>query len=234
MRKITFLILLVFSFFLQTFQISLAEYFLNTKNLTIDSQTNNDKADIIRLQSILYINNLYDGPITGYYGKLTESAINRLKDSNGLNPDGVVDDDVIELLNNKYTACPLRSFLEKGDETPIKEIKFLQYFMRLIPDIYPEKLVTGYFGIKTENAVKRLQTNYLGVDSNGRINIATSQKFCEFFDSFSSDIVNTKLALTTSSIFQTLCLAFPKQAKTGGSVLFISQILGGNSPYSYS
>jgi len=49
---------------------------LNLNNLSIDNQTNKDISDIIRLQSIMYINNLYDGPITGYYGTKTENAIN--------------------------------------------------------------------------------------------------------------------------------------------------------------
>lgn len=233
MRKRIILTFLILICIFIAFDVSEAACNLNLKNLTIASQTSSDKADIIRLQSILYINNLYNGPITGYYGKLTESAINSLKNDNNFNPDGIVDNDVIKLLCSKYAMCPFRSFLEKGDDTPIKEIKFIQYFLRLLPDIYPEKLVTGYFGAKTETAIKRLQTN-LGVNVNGKIDIATGQKFCEFFNLFNSDLVNTKTSsITTSPIFQTLCLAFPKQVKTGESVLFISQILGGNSPYNY-
>jgi len=75
---------------------------LNFKNLSITSQTNNDKADIIRLQSILYINNLYSGPITGYYGNLTKSAINSFKEINGLNPNGIVDTETSELICEQY------------------------------------------------------------------------------------------------------------------------------------
>jgi len=75
---------------------------LNFKNLSITSQTNNDKADIIRLQSILYINNLYSGPITGHYGNLTKSAINGFKEINGLNPNGIVDTETSELICEQY------------------------------------------------------------------------------------------------------------------------------------
>ena len=37
------------------------------------------------------------------------------------------------------------------------EVRLLQEFLKLSPDIYPEGLITGYFGILTENAVKRFQ-----------------------------------------------------------------------------
>ena len=82
--------------------IAKAECPLNFKNLSISSKTNNDKADIIRLQSVLYINNLYSGPITGYYGNLTKSAINSFKEINGLNPNGIVDTETSELICEQY------------------------------------------------------------------------------------------------------------------------------------
>jgi peptidoglycan hydrolase-like protein with peptidoglycan-binding domain len=199
---------------------------LNISNLSISNQTNKDKADIIRLQSILYTNNLYDGPITGYYGKLTETAINNLKQ----NKNGIVDENVLNTICNNY-SCPFKSLLEKDAEYPVREIKFIQSFLRLIPNIYPEKLVTGYYGTKTANAVKRLQA-YLNIPETGSINIKTGQEFCNFFNTFTSDDIKSD-TVTTTSIFQTLCLAFPKQVSTGDQVLFISQILGGNSPYKY-
>lgn len=41
------------------------------------------------------------------------------------------------------------------------EVKQLQEFLKTIPDIYPEGLVTGYFGSLTETAVKRFQEKYV-------------------------------------------------------------------------
>ncbi len=223
-----FLTFLIFSFPI----IAKAECSFDFNNLSIDSQTNTDKANIVRLQSILFINNLYSGPITGYYGKMTEKAINDFKTDNGLDADGIVDNDTVSLLCDNYSNCPFQSLLEKNDEYPKQEIKFLQYFLRLIPDIYPEKLVTGFYGSKTENAVKRLQTK-LNIPTTGRIDTNTRQKFCNFFDEVDNATLNTK-SKTTSSIFQTLCIAFPNTAKTGTSITFISQILGGTAPYKYS
>lgn len=222
------ILLLIFS----TFNIAKAECVLNFDNLTINSQSVNDKANIVKLQSILYINDLYDGPITGYYGSLTEKAINFLKNSRGLKADGVVDNKTIDILCNNYTTCPFQSSLENGDDNPKKEIKFIQYFLRLLPNVYPEKLVTGYFGSKTENAVKRFQ-KALSINVTGKIDNNTRNKFCEFFNNFDNDSIVGQSSSGTTSIFQTLCLAFPKEVKTGQNVTFISQILGGNSPYTY-
>lgn len=232
MKKLYITIVLIFSLLLIIPKISKAECVLNFDNLSINNQTSNDKANIVRLQSILYINDLYDGPITGYYGALTEKAINFLKNSRGLKTDGIVDPETVNIICNDYYTCPFQNKLENGSEYPKKEIKFIQYFLRLLPNIYPERLVTGYYGTKTENAVKRLQ-KALDINITGKIDNTTGNKFCEFFDSFENDLVNTQTSSTTTSIFQTLCLAFPKEAKTGETVTFISQILGGNSPYTY-
>ncbi len=53
----------------------------------------------------------------------------------------------------KLTTTLIRGM--RGDE-----VKKLQEFLKTNPDIYPEGLVTGYFGPLTEAAVKRLQEKY--------------------------------------------------------------------------
>lgn len=229
MNRIRIIILLILFLIIPT--ISKAECSLNLNNLSIANQTSADKVNIVRLQSMMLSNNLYSGPITGYYGKLTEAAINNLKTDNGLTSDGIVDSDVIDILCNNYQSCPFKSLLEKNDAYPKQEIKFIQSFLRLLPNIYPEKLVTGFYGSKTEAAVKRLQTK-LNIDSTGSIDINTRQAFCNYFNEIDNETINIK-SDTTSSIFQTLCLAFPEKAKTGEMVAFISQTLGGNFPYTY-
>lgn len=40
------------------------------------------------------------------------------------------------------------------------EVKQLQEFLKTMPDVYPEGLVSGYFGTLTEKAVKRFQGKY--------------------------------------------------------------------------
>lgn len=48
--------------------------------------------------------------------------------------------------------------LKKGSSGD--EVKKLQTFLRSLPDIYPEGLVTGYFGALTEAAIKRFQAKH--------------------------------------------------------------------------
>ncbi|MFA5230046.1 MAG: peptidoglycan-binding domain-containing protein [Candidatus Paceibacterota bacterium] len=110
----------------------------------------------------------------------------------------------------------------------------MQSFLKLLPSVYPEKLITGYFGAKTENAVKRLQS-LLKIETTGQTDANTQESFCNLFANLKSSDVPTIISssASTTSIFQTLCLAMPSQTTIGKDVLFISQILGGTSPYKY-
>jgi len=58
------------------------------------------------------------------------------------------------------------------------EVKELQEFLKQFPDIYPEGLVTGYFGSLTENAVKKWQEQQ-GIESVGIVGPKTRAKLNE-------------------------------------------------------
>lgn len=58
------------------------------------------------------------------------------------------------------------------------EVKILQEFLKQSPDIYPEGLVTGYFGPLTEAAVKRFQKKY-GIETIGIVGPKTRAKINE-------------------------------------------------------
>lgn len=58
------------------------------------------------------------------------------------------------LAQNTYFSKELR----RGSSG--EEVKRLQEFLKTIPDVYPEGLVTRYFGPLTERAVKKLQLKY--------------------------------------------------------------------------
>src|SRR3989344_4419311 len=83
--------------------------------------------------------------------------------------------------------------IQKTEEVPKTEIKFtktlyrermneevkqLQDFLKQFPDIYPEGLVTGYFGFLTETAVKKFQEKY-GIESIGVVGPETRAKLNE-------------------------------------------------------
>lgn len=59
-----------------------------------------------------------------------------------------------------------------------EEVKALQEFLKKFPDIYPEGLVTGYYGALTEQAVKRLQEKQ-GLEPVGTLGPRTRAKLNE-------------------------------------------------------
>ena len=63
---------------------------------------------------------------------------------------------------------------ESGDE-----VRQLQEFLRQFPDIYPEGIVTGFFGSLTETAVRRFQEKH-GIESIGIVGPKTIQRLNEF------------------------------------------------------
>ena len=67
--------------------------------------------------------------------------------------------------------------LRKGESSD--EVKQLQEFLKQFPDIYPEGLVTGFFGSLTETAVKRFQQKH-GIESVGIVGPKTIQRLNEF------------------------------------------------------
>lgn len=87
------------------------------------------------------------------------------------------------------------------------DVKRLQEFLKTPPaggpDIYPEGLVTGYFGPLTEAAVKRFQEKY-AIESIGIVGPKTRAKLNEFYSGQPSPLVNeTKLFTKKNSVQQT-------------------------------
>ena len=67
--------------------------------------------------------------------------------------------------------------LRKGESS--EEVRQLQEFLKQFPDIYPEGLVTGFFGSLTETAVKRFQEKQ-GIESIGIVGPKTRERLNEF------------------------------------------------------
>ena len=67
--------------------------------------------------------------------------------------------------------------LKRGESND--EVRQLQEFFKQFPDIYPEGLVTGFFGSLTETAVKRFQKKQ-GIESIGVVGPKTIQRLNEF------------------------------------------------------
>ena len=75
-------------------------------------------------------------------------------------------------------ACPFVSIMYLGySEEPTDEVRELQRLLSQLPGIYPEGLITGYFGKLTDAALRRFQRQY-GLPITGQTNAATRAKLC--------------------------------------------------------
>ncbi|MBI2451187.1 MAG: peptidoglycan-binding protein [Parcubacteria group bacterium] len=83
-----------------------------------------------------------------------------------------------------FSAIPLvyaessvfQSYLKRGSSG--NEVARLQQVLKTMPEIYPEGLVSGYFGALTEKAVKKLQAKY-GIEQIGVVGPKTRARLNE-------------------------------------------------------
>ncbi len=104
----------------------------------------------------------YDEP-TEYYGEVTRAAVMLFQRQNGLNQDGVVGPSTIEAIMDpdaKYYA------VSNGDQG--SDIQRIQGRLYELGYLASENLVTGNFGDKTEEAVKKLQ-ELNGITQDGKV-----------------------------------------------------------------
>ena len=126
-------------------------------NLTVKNQTDTNKAEIIKLQILLKSAGQYSGPVTGFYGSLTEASIKEIQRSEGIDATGVIDNLTKESICSFFYQCPFVSNLKKNDISPRREIEVLQSFLSFFREVYAQKLVTGFYGSLTETAVTKFQ-----------------------------------------------------------------------------
>jgi hypothetical protein len=117
--------------------------------------------------------------ITEIQAKIQELQVNKTDDDDEEDEDEDEDED--ENGNNKSSESsitikinsPIFSVhLRRGLSS--EEVESLQVFLSQYPDIYPEGLITGYFGALTEKAVKKFQKKY-GEDNDGVVGPKTRQ-----------------------------------------------------------
>ncbi|MBI2639430.1 MAG: peptidoglycan-binding protein [Candidatus Sungbacteria bacterium] len=133
--------------------------------------------DVRRLQEVLNSRGVYpEGLATGFFGPATERAVKRFQERNGLESVGIVGPKTREKLNEfadiPKPLTPARDLSQGSSGDDVKEI---QELLKKFPDIYPQGLATGFFGLATENAVKKLQEK-LGLEVVGRVGPQTREK----------------------------------------------------------
>ncbi len=139
-----------------------------------------------------------EGIATGYFGPATVRAVKRFQEKYGISPVGRVGPQTRAKLAEvfgKETPAPIpvptptptpsagvvqviTTTLNPGARSD--QVTKLQELFSGDKDIYPEGLVTGYFGPATVKAVKRFQEKY-GISPVGRVGPQTKDKLNEVF-----------------------------------------------------
>jgi chitodextrinase len=101
------------------------------------------------------------------------------------------------------TATPpeLTRFLSRGASG--NDVSKLQNFLAKDKEIYPEGLITGYFGPLTEAAVKKWQEKH-GIESAGSVGLKTIAKFQELSKEVKQGLMNAPeiYAIATTTLIQ--------------------------------
>lgn len=136
------------------------------------------------------------GIVSGYFGSLTESAVQKFQLKYGITYAGSAGYGYVGPLTreklNSYCAGqpqPPAPPPTSGSTPFTKDLFYgltdaqvttLQQFLAKTPAIYPEGLVTGYFGSKTQAAVIRFQAKY-GIATVGRVGPITRAKLNQLY-----------------------------------------------------
>jgi peptidoglycan hydrolase-like protein with peptidoglycan-binding domain len=130
-----------------------------------------DRGDQVTfVQQTLLNRGYFKGPVTGFYGELTETAVRQFQAANGLAVSGQVDAATYQRLQQLQGgqvasfSVPSQGFnivtgsqgLKRGDRGI--EVRDLQ--KRLIVAGYPNVVLDSIFGEETEAAVKQFQVGY--------------------------------------------------------------------------
>ncbi|MBD2741714.1 peptidoglycan-binding protein [Coleofasciculus sp. FACHB-1120] len=133
-------------------------------------QTEDRGAEVTALQTNLMAANYYKGPITGYYGKLTEAAVRRFQAISDLDADGIAGSETLAALKQYLESKTKKS--KKSPKTPQTSAMTVGKRGLRLGDRGPEVTeaqerlkaagfdpgsIDGKYGRKTEQAVKRFQ-----------------------------------------------------------------------------
>jgi len=158
--------------------LSMALFIVSLASPVLALRKGNSGAEVTNLQKTLQAEGYFNGPITGYYGPLTEAAVIQFQQANGLSPDGIVGANTTTRLESDSAAAtdasvdtplefespipepekPLVSarpnfILQRGDRN--SQVTSLQRNLQVAG--YFNGPITGYYGSTTQAAVIQLQ-----------------------------------------------------------------------------
>ena len=168
------------------FAIALASLSLSSPALAL--QKGNSSSQVTSLQKKLQAAGYFDGPVTGYYGSLTQAAVMKFQKGQGLTANGIADLETLKALESRSRASapeqpaapqkvvtddPVVSprpavTLKRGNSS--SQVTSLQ--KKLQAAGYFDGPLTGYYGSLTQAAVMKFQKAY-GLTANGIADLET-------------------------------------------------------------
>lgn len=138
---------------------------LNLANVAQALERGDRGAEVRDLQTRLNAAGYYSGPITGYYGRLTEAAVKRFQKAKKLPVVGKAGSKTYAALR---ASEGIVARLPNRSSTAVAQIQ-----RRLIAQGYDAGKVDGIYGAKTRAAVKRFQQDH-GLIADGIVGSATN------------------------------------------------------------
>lgn len=128
-------------------------------NAAFALQFGNRGTEVVELQKKLHQIGYFDGPITGYYGTLTRSAISQFQADNGLAVDGIAGYQTLAALGLSEAittpASQHTSPLKLGSSG--SQVIELQQYLQVLG--YYNDPITGYYDLSTQQAVILFQSD---------------------------------------------------------------------------
>jgi peptidoglycan hydrolase-like protein with peptidoglycan-binding domain len=125
-----------------------------------------------------------EGIVSGYFGPLTQAAVKRLQTKHGLPQTGVADAKTQHLLNSSSIVPAVPVPTTSANTVDLRpgaqgdDVKALQEFLKA-QGVYPEGLITGFYGKFTYEAVLRFQKKYDLRPYTGSVDGETRKKMQE-------------------------------------------------------
>ena len=144
---------------------------LSITNIAAALQKGDSGISVTNLQKNLKTLGYYDGPTTGYYGDLTEAAVNRFQRFNRLTVNGIAGIETLQTLESIMNADTggrfpgVLSVGSQGDNVVNLQLRLKNLGHYTGP-------ITGYYGELTEIAVRRYQTSK-GLNADGVVGRST-------------------------------------------------------------
>ncbi|HEY9636640.1 MAG TPA: peptidoglycan-binding protein [Coleofasciculaceae cyanobacterium] len=184
---------------------------------------------VVNLQNRLKVLGFYNGPITGYYGSLTETAVRRFQSSRGIQVNGIAGPNTQASLygssggsgggnsggGNSGGGGTPSSYLQPGSSG--QAVVDLQNRLKALG--FYNGPTTGYYGSLTETSVRRFQSSR-GIQVNGIAGLDTQASLYGSSGGSGNSSSGTNSSGGTEAVAATGGGALGVYSKPGGAVIY--------------